>query len=402
MSRPADVRRSRLRWLDLLATGAVGLGTRRLRTALSALGISIGIAAIIAVLGITRSSQANLLSTIDELGTNLLTVVNGQTLGGQEAELPTTAPATIGRTDGVIATAPTALLGGVHVYRTDRIPSYETGSLDVRAGDLSLLPTLNATLEKGAFLNAATSQLPAVVLGHGAAQILGIGPGARIWITYNGSGHWFTVAGVLRPQVLAPEIDRSTLIGFPIAANLLGYDGHPSRIYVRADTAKVTAAAKLLARSTDPQHPEQVDVSRPSDALTAEVAVQSSGTLLVLGLGAVALLVGGIGIANVMVISVLERRREIGLRRALGAARRHIAGQFFVESQLLAVLGGLGGLVIGIGITTVMARLHNWTVIIPSIALWGGLGAALLIGTIAGLYPALRAAQLPPTVALRT
>jgi putative ABC transport system permease protein len=393
--------RSRLRPGDLLPVGTVGLRARRLRAGLSALGVAIGIAAIVAVLGITRSSQADLLAQIDRLGTDLLTVVNGQSIQGQEAQLPTRAAGMLGRIDGVTRVAPTAQLTSVNVYRTDQIPAAQTGALAVRACDPGLLATLDGRLRHGGFLNPATARYPTTVLGYQAAATLGIArldQPTRVWL----GGHWFTVVGILEPLPLAPEIDRSALVGFPVAARLLGYQGHPSRIYLRTNTQQTTQVAGVLAATADPQHPEQVQASRPSDALTARVAAKTATTGLFLGLGAVALLVGGIGIANVMVIGVLERRSEIGLRRALGAARGHVAAQFVVESLLLAAIGGITGVAIGAAITIGVADQRQWAVQLPAVALWGGLAAALAVGVVAGLYPALRAARLAPTEALRT
>jgi putative ABC transport system permease protein len=390
---------SRLRAADLLPNATLGLRSRPLRAILSSLGIAIGVGAIVGVLGITRSSQSNLIGQLDQLGTNMLTVTNGQSFNGQETELPLAATPMIRRIHGVQRAAPTAQLVTASVYRNQFVPSGQTGGLAVRACDSALLPALAGSVWRGRFLNPATGRYPVTVLGYEAAQALGLGrPGARVWL----GGHWFTVIGILNPLPLEPEVDRSALIGFPVAASLFGYDGHPSRIYVRAAQDQVTTVANLLGPTADPASPQDVNVSRPSDALSARLAVQRSGEALFLGLGAVALLVGGVGIANVMVVSVLERRGEIGLRRALGAARRHVAAQFLTESLVLATSGGVTGVIIGAAATVTMAYLRDWTTLIPAEAIWGGPGLAAAVGTVAGLYPALRAARLSPVDALRT
>jgi putative ABC transport system permease protein len=396
MSAPATVR---LRPGDLARVASVGLRTRRLRATLSALGIAIGVGAMVAVLGLSASNQAGLLAEIDRLGTNLLTVANGQSVFGDQAELPKSAPAMIGRVEGVQRVAATGALSQ-KVYRTPLIPAAQTGGLAVQAASTNLLPAVGTTVASGRYLNAATARRPVVVLGAQAARTLGIDrvyPGERIWL----GGQWFYVVGILAPAELAPEIDTSVLVGFSAAKRYLGFDGHPNKVYVRADTDAVNRVQALLAETSDPEHPDQVDVSQPSDALEARAKAKGALTGLFLGLGAVALLVGGVGVANIMVISVLERRGEIGLRRALGARRAQIRTQFLSEALLLSLLGGAVGVLFGVLATAIYASTQGLALVVPVLGWAGGLGAALGIGALAGLLPALRAARLSPTEALR-
>jgi putative ABC transport system permease protein len=400
MSAATSLEPTVLRPADLLRAASVGLRTRRLRAALSALGIAIGVAAIVAVLGLSASSQAGLLAEIDRLGTNLLTVTNGQTLLGDTAKLPLAAPAMISRIGPVTAVEETGSIS-VNVYRSPLIPSVNTGALSVVAASLRLPATVGTTITRGRYLNAATAKLPVAVLGATAAQTLGIDrlyPGERIWL----DGQWFYVAGILAPAALAPEIDSSVLIGFPAAERYLGFDGHPTTIYVRTQTSQVEAVQSVLAATANPEASNEVTVSQPSSALTARAKAKSALNGLFLGLGAVSLLVGAVGVGNIMLISVLERRSEIGLRRSLGATRGHIRIQFLAEAILLALLGGAVGVASGILATSVYAAGRHWATVIPTLAWAGGLTAAVLIGAVAGLLPALRAARLSPTEALRT
>jgi putative ABC transport system permease protein len=391
---------SKLRLGDLARLAALGLRTRRMRAALSALGIAIGVAAIVAVLGLSSSSQAGLLSEIDRLGTNLLDVTNGQTLFGQTAELPKAAPAMIARIGPVTRVQYTGAVNG-NVYRSPLIPSIDTNAISISAASLGLPRAVGTTVAQGSYLNAATAREPVVVLGAAAAQRLGIDrvfAGERIWL----DGMWFYVAGILKSAVLAPEIDSSVLIGFAAAERYLDFDGHPSEIYVRAATSQVDAVDNILAATADPEAPSNVDVSQPSAALVARADAQGAFNDLFLGLAAVALLVGAVGVANIMIIGVLERRSEIGLRRALGATKANIRTQFLSEAILLALIGGAIGVLAGIAATAIYASTKGWAVVIPPLAWGGGLAAALAIGAIAGLLPAIRAARMAPTEALRT
>jgi putative ABC transport system permease protein len=386
---------------DVLRVGSAGLRTRPLRVFLSALGIAIGIAAMIAVVGVSSSSRAQLDRQLAALGTNLLTVSPGNTLFGGNATLPTESIAMISRIGPVQRVAATGKVSDARVYRSDRIPAAHSGGMSVQAAHLDLLRTVTATLADGSWLNAATARYPAVVLGSTAARRLGIGgagDGAQVYL----GGRWFTVIGILDAVPLAPELDAAALVGWPAAESYLRFDGHPTTIYTRTEDTAVEAVRAVLAATANPQAPNEVKVSRPSDALAARQATDRTFTGLLLGLGAVALVVGGVGVANTMVISVLERRTEIGLRRALGATRGQIRLQFLAESLLLSTLGGVGGVVIGIAVTTLYASTQSWPAVVPAWATAGGVAATLAIGAMAGLYPAIRAARLAPTQALAT
>jgi putative ABC transport system permease protein len=400
LPRPRPIETARLPARELLGTALAGLRTRRLRAALSALGIAIGIGAMVAVVGVSSSAQANLLAEIDALGTNLLTVTPGQTFLGANEVLPDTAVPMIGHMQHVERDAAVYQVQGVNVYRTPLVPSTQTGGLGVDAAGEDLPQVMSTGLASGRFLSAISNRFPEVVLGAQAAGVLQITQVGGHVMVYLGNT-WFAVIGILKPALLDPTLDSTVFISLPVAERLFGLAPNPSEIYVRANENDVIGVSNLLSATADPQNADGVDVGRPSDVLEARAAAKGQFTTLLLGLGAVALLVGAIGIANIMVISVLERRGEIGLRRALGATRRHISTQFLTESALLAALGGAAGLALGAGATAIYATARNEPFVIPPYALVAAPAAGLLIGALAGLYPAAKAARLSPTEALR-
>ncbi|TBL37045.1 MULTISPECIES: ABC transporter permease [unclassified Micromonospora] len=402
MTGPIDraPRPARLAVPDLLSLGLTGLRARPLRAVLSALGIAIGIATMIVVTGIPAAGQAALLAELTALGTNSLQAVAAPDRD-PPTKLPESAVVMVQRIGPVTAASAVGNTRTV-VRRNDLLDPTDGSGLTVLAARLDLLPTINARISVGSWLNPATAEFPTVVLGSVAATRLGIAdlpagqPAPQVTI----ADRRFTVVGILAETPLSPDIDRSVLVGWPAARSELRFDGHPTVIYIRCEESQLEAVRGVLAETISPERPGQVVVSRPSDALAAKRATEGNFSVLFLALAAVALLVGGIGVANTMVVSVLERRAEIGLRRALGATRGQIRGQFLTESTVLAALGGLVGTAVGLLATVGYAAWQGWPLVLPGQAAGLGVGGAVVIGVLAGVYPCVRAARLPPTQAL--
>jgi putative ABC transport system permease protein len=389
----------RLAPADLVGLGLLGIRTRKVRAALSALGIAIGIATLVLVTGIPASSQRALEAKLAALGTNRLQVTPAPN-HDPPIRLPVESVDMVSRIAPVTVASATGDFGQ-NVARSDKTGPGDYNAVAVVATRTNLLAAVDGRVRTGRFLDAAMERLPTVVLGAVAAQRLGftavdLSRPAQVYL----GRQRFTVIGILDPVPLSPEIDRSAMIGWTAAARWLRFDGHPTRIYVRTTDAQVMAVRSVLAATAFPEHPGDALVSRPSDALAAKQAVQQTFKSLLLGLAGIALLVGGIGVANTMYISVLERRREIGLRRALGANRGQVRVQFLTESIVLSTLGGGAGVLTGAMAVAGYATLQHWPVTIPPDAAAAGLGGALVIGVLAGVYPAVRAARLSPTEAL--
>ncbi len=397
---PAELTPARLSLSDRYGVAVSGMVGRPLRVVLSALGIALGIAALVAVVGLSSSSKEAINQQLDSLGTNLLTVTAGQSIFGEDSQLPLESESMVRRIGPVTEVSSTGDVDA-NVYRNAQIDELETNGISVLAARTDLLDVLRGGMAAGSWLNDATAAQPAVVLGSKAAERLGLtATDVDGSIAIQVGDQMFTVVGIMKPNALVDSLDNAALVGWPAAEYGLGFDGHPTAIYERSEESQVEAVSNVLPATANPENPEEVDVSRPSDALAAKAATDTTLTGLLLGLGAVSLLVGGVGVANTMVIAVLERRQEIGLRRALGATRRQIKGQFISESVLLSLVGGLAGVAIGCIVVIGYALSQGWPVSIPPWAVAAGLGSTVVVGVIAGLFPASRAAKVDPAQAL--
>jgi putative ABC transport system permease protein len=391
--------KNKLRTRDLFFVAVYGVKARKGRAALTSIGIGIGIAAIVAVSGIAASGSADLLSTLESLGTNLVKASPQAGFFGTQEELPEGVIGMverIGPVEEVTSTTQTDLL----VRRSNFISEFEGGGISTIVTSSELLNVIGGKLSEGRFITDGLSDLPVTVLGSVTAKRLGItnlSKPTKILI----DDEWFGVIGIVEELKIHPDLDRSVFIGYGAAKKLFDINEEPTTIYLRANPTFIEDVVEVIAPSMNPENPDQVEVSRPSDALEAQQAVEASFTNLLLGLGSVALLVGGVAIANVMVMSVLERRMEIGVRRSIGATRREIRYQFLLESIVLSGIGGLVGVMLGSLITLAYT---NYTNIVFSIPVWQILGAvvlALLIGAISGVYPAIKASKIQPAEAVR-
>ncbi|GAB2915454.1 ABC transporter permease [Streptomyces heilongjiangensis] len=390
----------RLPFTDILRLGLLGIRTRGPRAALSALGISLGIATLVVVTAVPASSQRALMDRLSALGTDMLRVAPPAD-SDPPVVLPANADAMAARI-GPVTSASAVANTHETVLRSDRADPSDASGISVLAARTDLLRSVHGRVRSGSFLSPTTGRFPTVVLGSRAAARLGydrVRPDGQTGQVHIG-GRWFAVIGILDPLPLAPDLDASVLVGWDAARDQLGFDGRPTVVYVTARESRIEAVRAVLPATVHPQLPGLVQVSRPSDALAAKRATQQTLSVLLLGLAGVALLVGGVGVANTMVVSVLERRREIGLRRALGASRRQIRGQFMAESVALSALGGCAGTALGAAVAAGYAVSQSWPVVFPRLALVAGVLAAVVVGVAAGLYPAARASRLPPTEAL--
>ncbi|KQR24648.1 peptide ABC transporter permease [Agreia sp. Leaf335] len=388
--------RPRLDLRDLIEVGTVGLRTRPLRAVLSAIGVAIGIATLVTVTAVPASSQAALDKTLTALGADLLRADPRAGVDGELVPFPAEA---VGMLERIGTVTGAASVGNTHApVRSNELRSYPESGVTTLAVRGDFVGVLRADVTSGRWLDG--SDLPTAVLGIDAAERLGLAELPDRPVTIDVGGVAFTVVGVLAETPLSADLQSAVLVEDAAAQRWLGFDGAPTAAYVTGIEASIEALRPVVAATLSPDASGLVQVSRPSAVLAAKEAARDSFDGLFLALAAVALVIGGIGIANTMFVSVLERRREIGLRRALGAHRGQIQAQFLVEAIVLCALGGAAGVLLGLLGTAAWSGHQGWPLVVPLQTVLYGIAASLCTGAVAGLAPSVRAARQSPTAAL--
>ena len=387
---------------DLMGVAWSGLRARKIRTLLIMLGPIIGVAAMVSAVGLTESAKGALQAQLSQLGTNLIIAQAGGSFGSQTPTFPSDAVQRVENVSTVTGASATTNLSGVIALPIKGASTYyQAFPVPVRAADTNLPTVLGVPMISGRWLDGADTQLhtQSVVLGEGIAQQYGYLPGETRTIALNGTN--FGVVGVLAPVPLDPQLDNAAFVTQWSAKNIFHTNGQPNQIYVRSIPGSTQATAAAIPTAINLGGPTQTSTQIPSDVLQA--AAQADKTLQQVALlaGLLALTVGGIGIANVMSISVIQRSPEIGIRRAVGHSRSKIGFQFLLESLFVGVLGGFLGAILGIGIVYAVSAVAGWVTVIDyaQIPIWMGL--ALIVSITAGLYPSIKAARLEPLETLR-
>jgi putative ABC transport system permease protein len=392
---------ARLALLDVVQLATLGMRSRPMRALLSLLGVAVGMATLVLVVSIPQSSNAALLAKFAALGSNLLEAEAQQPTNGPVVSFPHDAAAMAARIGPVTAAAELGNTSAV-VRRSPLVSAASTVGLSVLASSPSLLAVVSGSMEAGQFLSPATQRFPVAVLGYQAAGSLGIEqpatPGRPVRVMIG--SRWFTVIGIAAPMPVTSDLDWAVFVGWNTARAALGFNGRATVTYVSAPDDELAAVAAVLGPTLYPSAPGLVNVTQPSDALAAKRASQAVNAELLIGLAGVSLLVGGIGIANTMFVAVLERKQEIGLRRALGATRGQIRLQFLGEAVALSALGGFTGAAVGSLTATGYALWEGWPPTLPVAVIAFSVLSAIAVGALAGLHPAIRAARLTPTEAL--
>jgi putative ABC transport system permease protein len=387
---------------DLLGVAWRGLTARKVRTFLIMLGPIVGVAAMVGAVGLTESAKGDLKQKLSKLGTNLIIAQAGGTFGSQNPTFPDDAVHRVSAVSTVTSAAATTNLSNVTAIPTEGgADYYQAFPVPVRAADIDLPSVLSVPLIDGRWLTKADTTLhtPAAVLGAGLAKQYGYLRGENRTIKLNDTD--FGVVGVLGPVALDPDLDNAVFITQWAAKHYFATDGNPNQLYVRSKTGDTQETADAIPTAINLGGPDEVSTKVPSDVLQAASQADKTLQQTALFAGLLALAVGGLGIANVMSISVIQRSSEIGIRRAVGHSRSKIAAQFLLESLFVGVFGGLLGAALGVGIVYLVSQFAGWVVVINyhKIPIWMAL--ALAVSVAAGLYPSIKAARLEPLETLR-
>ncbi|MDG2025963.1 MAG: ABC transporter permease [Acidimicrobiales bacterium] len=405
--------------LDLISVALSGLTSRVSRTLLIMLGPIIGVSAIVAAVGLTESAKGDLQADLAELGTNLITADAAGSFGAQNPSFPEDVVERVSSLSGVESVTGVRALDGIITSPYDAATTYYTAfPTPVLTADPGFLEVMQIELLSGRWLNDFDYENGArvAVIGVDIANEFNYLAGDNRTLLLDGLE--FGIVGVYDNVRLADAFNTSVLIPPLAADNEFDTGLETNTLYIRADPERVEEVEDNLPIAINLGGSEEVNTSIPSDALEASAKADSTLQVIVASMGILALIVGGVGIANVMSISVIQRSAEIGIRRALGHGRGLIAWQFLLEAVAVGFFGGLAGVGVGIFIVVFASRIFDWTHVLDPVLVIGslefsshsmgvptvyllGMGAALLTSVVAGLYPSVKAARLEPLETLR-
>ncbi len=404
------VRRARLGVRELLTETLAGVMARPGRTVLTVLGTVLGVAALVATLGISKTAGNQIVQSFDALEATGVVVqpvvadVNGKQVAKVNLPWDVESRLQLNGVRSAGALAEVKVAGGAVVRRSQvRDPSgANEASLRTVAVSPGLLDAVRGKVLQGRWFDIGNVERGdrVVVLGAEAARRLGITRLDQRPAIFIGD-EVFTVIGIIGDLAREKDLENSVLLPSGIAAERFGA-GAPTKVVIDTELGAAQLIASQAPIALAPNDPAGVRVGAPPSLSRARSGVETEVNSLFLILGLVTLVVGAIGIANVTLVTVLERVGEIGLRRALGAARRHIAYQFLMESAAMGLLGGIVGASLGIGVITAVSMSRQWTPVLDASIPLGAPVLGTVIGLLAGIYPALRAASMEPVEALRS